>query len=119
MSSIRLKASFVLISFGVSQMFPPPPSCTPPGKVYDLNETSKRTARSQEQHDARGRYMTILAVMDDNDLVELKKAAQKFMNEYYWGPRPYAAAVFDILHERLERTRYDPAVLLGECRKKS
>lgn len=100
-------------------MFPPPPSCTPPGKVYDLNETSKRTARSQEQHDARGRYMTILAVMDDNDLVELKKAAQKFMNEYYWGPRPYAAAVFDILHERLERTRYDPAVLLGECRKKS
>ena len=88
-------------------------------KVYNLNETTKRTARSQEQHDARGRYMSVLAVTDDNDLVELKKAAQKFMDEYYRGPRPYAAAVFDILHERFERTRYDPAVLLGECRKKS
>lgn len=88
-------------------------------KVYDLNETSKRTARNQEQNDARKRYTSVLAVTDDDDRAELENAAQKFMNEYYRGTRPYAAAVFDFLHDRFERTRYDPAGLLGECRKKS
>jgi hypothetical protein len=71
-------------------------------------------------YEARGRYMSVMAVTDDrDDLVELKKAARKFMNEYYQGTKPYAAAVFDFLHHRLERTRYDPAYLLGERRTKS
>lgn len=89
-------------------------------KVYKLNEESKLAARREEQSEARERYMSLMAVTkDDNDLVELKKAAQNFMNEYYHGAKPYASAVFDYVHDRLEGTRYDPAVLLGERRAKS
>ncbi len=89
-------------------------------KVYNLNEESKLAARRDEQSEARERYMSLMAVTkDDNDLVELKKAAQNFMNDYYHGTKPYASAVFDYVHDRLERTRYDPVVLLGERRRKS
>lgn len=86
-------------------------------KVYNLDEASKLAARRQEQDLARGRYMSLMGSTDD-DPSELKKAAQKFMDTYYRGTLPYAAAVFDFIHDRLERTRYDPAALLGERRKK-
>lgn len=87
-------------------------------KVYHLDEQSKLDARREEQHEARGRYMNLMGATSD-DLADLTNAAKKFMDEYYCGTKPYAAAVFDFIHFRLERTRYDPAELLGERRKKN
>jgi hypothetical protein len=61
--------------------------------------------------------MNLMGATDD-DLNELKDAARRFMNQYYRGTLPYAAAVFDFIHDRLENTRYDPEVLLGSRRAK-
>jgi hypothetical protein len=84
-------------------------------KYYNLDEPSKLQARRDEQSAARERYFNRVAATDDVN--ELKDIARKFMNEYYCGTKPYAAAVFDFIHFRLEKTRYDPAFLLGERRK--
>lgn len=84
-------------------------------KYYNLDEPSKLQARRDEQSVARERYFTRVAVTDDVN--KLKQIAKEFMDEYYCGTKPYAAAVFDFLHFRLEKTRYDPAFLLGERRK--
>ena len=86
-------------------------------KVYNLDEASKLNARRDEQAIARGRYMALMGTTDD-EINELKRAAKKFMDDYFSGPYPYAAAVFDFIHDRLEKTRYDPEALLGERRKK-
>jgi hypothetical protein len=86
-------------------------------KVYNLDEGSKLNARREEQDVARGRYMNLMGATDD-DMSELQRAAQKFMDQYFSGTLPYAAAVFDFIHDRLEKTRYDPETLLGGRRKK-
>ena len=86
-------------------------------RVYNLDEPSKLNARREEQGIARGRYMNLMAATDD-EISELRKAAKKFMDQYFSGTLPYAAAVFDFIHDRLENTRYDPQTLLPEHRKK-
>jgi hypothetical protein len=83
-------------------------------RFYNLDEPSKLQARREEQSAARERYFTRIAITDDVN--RLKQIAKEFMDEYYSGTKPYAAAVFDFIHFHLEKTRYDPAFLLGERR---
>jgi hypothetical protein len=53
-----------------------------------------------------------------NKIEDLKRVADDFFSDYYRGPKPYAAAVFDFINDMLEPTRYAPARLLGERRQK-
>jgi len=84
-------------------------------EVFNLNEASKLDARRSAQDVARRLYFLQIGAADDQES-ELKKVAQKFMDDYYQGTKPYAAAVFDFIHFKLGKTIYDPAVLLGERR---
>jgi hypothetical protein len=85
-------------------------------RFYNLDEPSKLQARRDEQSQARERYFTRIAIT--SDVNRLKQIAKEFMDEYYDGTKPYAAAVFDFIHFHLEKTRYDPAYLLPELRRK-
>lgn len=84
-------------------------------EIFNLNETSKLAARRTAQDVARRLYFLQIGAADDQE-GELKKVAQKFMDDYYRGTKPYAAAVFDFIHFKLGKTIYDPAMLLGERR---
>ena len=84
-------------------------------KYFYLDEPSKLQARRDERSAAQERYMNRVA--RTTDVNTLKQIAQEFMDEYYSGTKPYAAAVFDYIHFMLEPTRFDPAVLLGPRRK--
>lgn len=87
-------------------------------EVFNLNEDTKRDARRTAQDEARRFYALDIVGIRVDKLDDLKRAAESFFNDYYDGPKPYAAAVFDFLHDRFEHTRYDPAALLGERRRK-
>lgn len=87
-------------------------------EVYDLNESVKVDARRRMQRKALKRYFTLLAATrdDDENWEEARRAAQQLKDEYYRGTEPYAAAVFDYIHDKLKGSAYDPEFLLGERR---
>lgn len=88
--------------------------------VYNLNHPQKVGRRRLEQRRGLKLYYTKLGGgRDDADEIsEYRRVAQELKGEYYGGSRPYAVAVFDFIHDRLEDTDVDPDLLLGERRKK-
>jgi hypothetical protein len=83
-------------------------------RVYDLNYKTKVKWRNMEQQDGLKNYFIKLAAAK-LDLNALQKAASDLREEYHGGARPYAAAVFDFLHDKFEGTDFDPEILLGEA----
>lgn len=86
--------------------------------IYNLNQPKKVARRRKEQLRGLRLYQSKLgSVPDDADeIAGYRRAARELKDEYYGGSRPYAVAVFDFIHDRLEDTDMDPDALLGERR---
>ena len=79
--------------------------------VYDLNEHSKVTLRSQIQETDALAYMTKLtAAAPKPD--RMKSVAVEIAEQYFRGSRPYAAAVFDQIRIYTGNGLYSPDELL-------
>lgn len=82
-------------------------------RTYNLNDPKRKGQRNRAQFDGF-RYYKDEVLPAVPDLAKAELAAQRVKNEYYHGPMPYAAAVFDYIHMYLENSPLDPDILLKE-----